>query len=680
CTTEKEEWIVPVKVNGTIIPFKIDTGAQANLLSLEDYKTLTVKTKIHPVKKRSDGYTGECVPVKSGCIQTQKSADTNTATDSGKRDCFEGLGCLPGVHKICVDKSGPPVVHPCRKIPFALRKKLKDELARMEKLELDSYALTTCLDPTCLDLNKAIRREHFKLSTREEIMAQFAGAKWFRKLDASLGFWQLRLDEESSKLFTFNMPEGRYRFLRLPCGILSAPEVYHKTIHMIYIPGVETMMDDIITRGVNLKLNKDKCEFGVNTLTFVGDVVSEEGARPDPRKTRFLGMVTYLAKFVPQLSIQSTHLRNLIEQKNEWIWSHQHKQCFLKLKQILTHEPVLKFYDPEKNTRISADTSQYGLGAMLLQQHDKQWLPVAYASRALTSAQSRYAQIENEFLASMYALETDHKPLVSIMSKPLNDCPVRIHTRLTPCLEQWKRRTEKGAEIQAYVDMILTCLPVTTDRTEQIRTETNADETMTELTELTYEPLMTHPVPHRPYKLVTDYLSNYPEVGALQSTSTKAVISYLKCVFARHGVPCEPFSDNGPQFSSCEFADFAKEWGFRHLTSSPNYPKPTGLAESSFKTKGVLIYWSGPLQNGLSLAQMQMGQCIRSNLQVNEDLLMPQKRTQSQRSKRGDKSDTKMALGTMVHLRDVSTETWRQQGQVEEEVAPRFYKIQTESG
>lgn len=89
------------------------------------------------------------------------------------------------------------------------------------------------------------------------------------------------------------------------------------------------------TREVNLKLNKDKCEFGVKTLTFVGDVLSEEGVKLDPRKTsainnmerpnnkdevrRFLGMVTYLAKFVPQLSTRSAPLRSLLEQKNEWI-------------------------------------------------------------------------------------------------------------------------------------------------------------------------------------------------------------------------------------------------------------------------------------------------------------------------------------------------------------------------
>ena len=119
-----------------------------------------------------------------------------------------------------------PVVHPCRKVPFKLREKLKEELARMEKKEVikkideptewvSSLVIVQkkkriCLDPR--DLNKAIKREHFKLPTREEIMAQFASAKWFSKLDASSGFWQLKLEEESSKLCTFNSPEGRYRF------------------------------------------------------------------------------------------------------------------------------------------------------------------------------------------------------------------------------------------------------------------------------------------------------------------------------------------------------------------------------------------------------------------------------------------------------------------------------------
>ena len=106
--------------------------------------------------------------------------------------------------------------------------------------------IRVCLDPR--PLNRAVKREHYKLPTREEVTAQFANAKYFSKLDASKGFWQLKLDEESSKLTCFNTPFGRKRFLRLPFGIKSAPEVYHKAVRALFmdIPGVDTSMDDII--------------------------------------------------------------------------------------------------------------------------------------------------------------------------------------------------------------------------------------------------------------------------------------------------------------------------------------------------------------------------------------------------------------------------------------------------
>ena len=80
--------------------------------------------------------------------------------------------------------------------------------------------LRICLDPR--DLNKAIMREHYKLPSREEIASQFTGAKIFSKLDASSGFWQVQLDDASSRLCTFITPFGRYRFLRLPFSISSA--------------------------------------------------------------------------------------------------------------------------------------------------------------------------------------------------------------------------------------------------------------------------------------------------------------------------------------------------------------------------------------------------------------------------------------------------------------------------
>lgn len=175
--TGDDEWIVPITVNYTIMPFKPDTGAQANLMSEADYRQLSVKSKMYPARTRVRGYTGERVPVKGRCVVTfehrgqrlkaqllivaqevqpilglkacenlnlvkrvyvvasQPQGDQHPFMEE-YRDVFEGLGCLPGEHKIHIEESVAPVVRACRKVPFALREKLKEELARMEKLKV----------------------------------------------------------------------------------------------------------------------------------------------------------------------------------------------------------------------------------------------------------------------------------------------------------------------------------------------------------------------------------------------------------------------------------------------------------------------------------------------------------------------------------------------------------------
>ena len=212
-------------------------------------------------------------------------------------EVFNGVGKLEPAYNIKLTDKVIPVVHPPRKVPASLREKLKNELDDMEKNEIIAKVdeptewvnslvivekpdgkLRLCLDPR--NLNKAIKREHYQLPTFDEISTRISGATLFSKLDANHGYWQIPLDEESSLLTTMNTPFGRYRFKRLPFGIHSAQEVFHKRINQAFddIDKVETDIDDILvwgqtkedhdrglistlerTRKIGLTLNIKKC-------------------------------------------------------------------------------------------------------------------------------------------------------------------------------------------------------------------------------------------------------------------------------------------------------------------------------------------------------------------------------------------------------------------------------------
>ena len=159
---------------------------------------------------------------------------------------------------------------------------------------------------------------------------------------------------------------------------------------------------------------------------------------------RFMGMVNQLGKFSPNLADLTQPLRELLSKKHAWLWGTDQEQAFAAIKAELSNAPTLTLYDQEAETKISADASSYGLGAVLLQKSTSEWRPVAFASRSMSETERRYAQIEKEALAitwacekfSMYilgkrfAIETDHKPLVPLVpllgSKHLDSLPPRV--------------------------------------------------------------------------------------------------------------------------------------------------------------------------------------------------------------------------------------------------------------
>jgi len=159
---------------------------------------------------------------------------------------------------------------------------------------------------------------------------------------------------------------------------------------------------------------------------------------------RFLGMVAYLAKFVPHVSEATTSLRSLIEKNSTWEFNESHQQSFNRVKELIASATLLRFYDPQLPTKITCDASQHGLGATLEQQIGDEWHPILYASRTMTSSEMNYCQLEKELLSVVFAcnkfheyiygkaivIENDHKPLMSITQKHLCKAPPRIQRML----------------------------------------------------------------------------------------------------------------------------------------------------------------------------------------------------------------------------------------------------------
>ena len=153
---------------------------------------------------------------------------------------------------------------------------------------------------------------------------------------------------------------------------------------------------------------------------------------------RFLGMINYLIKFVPNLAQITAPLRELLKKEVEFILQKPQLNAIQELKLLVTSSPCLKYFNANLPTRLRPDASSEGLGALLEQLHDGEWYPVGFASRALREYEKKYAQIEKETLSVTFAkfheylyghhftVINDHQPLKSIFSKSIIDCPARI--------------------------------------------------------------------------------------------------------------------------------------------------------------------------------------------------------------------------------------------------------------
>lgn len=150
-----------------------------------------------------------------------------------------------------------------------------------------------------------------------------------------------------------------------------------------------------------------------------------------------MGAVNQHLRFLQNTADLTKPLRDLLRKDSTREWNKEHTRAFNKIKKLLTTAPQLVHHDPKLETRISADASQYGMGAVLEQKQGDEWKAVHFWSSAFTPTQQRYAMIEKEACATIMAckrfrlylhglptftIHTDHRPLLSILgSKPIAD-------------------------------------------------------------------------------------------------------------------------------------------------------------------------------------------------------------------------------------------------------------------
>ncbi|XP_034237439.1 uncharacterized protein K02A2.6-like [Thrips palmi] len=290
-------------------------------------------------------------------------------------------------------------------------------------------------------LNPQLRIDYYPLPRPDTVFATLSNGVFFTSLDLSDAYTQLQLDPKSQDLCVLNTHMGLFKLTRLIYGVASAAAIFQSVMDRILInlPGVTRYLDNILIKGVslsdcvnntmlvlarlekhNVRLRLDKCDWFVPELQYLGFVISKEGRKPNPSLVSaivdfappvncaqigtFLGMLSFYAEFLPNLSTVAKPLRSLNGDKYDW--NVECQVSFDLLKNMLTSSECLMHYDPDLPIVVSVDASPVGIGGVLAHVVEvngkKVERPVMFISATLSPTQMAYAQVDREALAIVH--------------------------------------------------------------------------------------------------------------------------------------------------------------------------------------------------------------------------------------------------------------------------------------